>query len=290
MVVVSHAPAVRGFANDLSYSHPNGKEVALVDPDSQARMRVEIADRMLADRSLLDALRAEIRPLRDSVRRIQSRSTTAISLVGTDGGNNRLEFDPFLVQLVRVVDSSNNEYCLEAITPTTSVTTLSKRQFDATGTPVTALGEMMAFLGLTDLTKLSHMIRRNDTDDRPTSPSWVQVYRELVEWAILFSLVRTHPFGSDTLIVCDGLLRSKVFAGEHFRTLLAGFEGAIKDQYAKRRRRIYHAWTTAIACVAGNTGHTTTTARCGRGNGPANRRGATCTREAARTTSGTRDV
>ena len=211
----------------------------MVDPDSQARMRVEIADRMLADRSLLDALRAEIRPLRDSVRRIQSRSTTAISLVGTDGGNNRLEFDPFLVQLVRVVDSSNNEYCLEAITPTTSVTTLSKRQFDATGTPVTALGEMMAFLGLTDLTKLSHMIRRNDTDDRPTSPSWVQVYRELVEWAILFSLVRTHTFGSDTLIVCDGLLRSKVFAGEHFRTLLAGFDAAIKDQYAKRRRRIY---------------------------------------------------
>lgn len=86
-----------------------------MDPESQARMRTEIADRMLADRSLLDALRAEIRPLRDSVRRIQSRSTTAISLVGTDGGNNRLEFDPFLVQLVRVVDSSNNEYCLAVV-------------------------------------------------------------------------------------------------------------------------------------------------------------------------------
>ena len=93
----------------------------MVDPESQARMRAEIAERMRADRSLLDALRAEIRPLRDSVRRIQPRSTTSISLVGADGGNNRLEFDPFLVQLVRVVDSSNNEYCLEAVTPTTSV-------------------------------------------------------------------------------------------------------------------------------------------------------------------------
>jgi hypothetical protein len=211
----------------------------LVDPESQARMRAEIAERMRADRSLLDALRAEIRPLRDSVRRIQPRSTTSISLVAADGGNNRLEFDPFLVQLVRVVDSSNNEYCLEAITPTTSVTQLSKHQFDATGKPVTALGEMMAFLGVSDLSKLSHMIRRNDNDDRPTSPSWIQVYRELVEWAILFSLVRTHNFGSDTLIVCDGLLRSKVFAGEHFRTLLAGFDAAMKEQNAKRRRRIY---------------------------------------------------
>lgn len=98
-----------------------------MDPDSQARMRVEIADRMLADRSLLDALRAEIRPLRDSVRRIQSRSTTAISLVGTDGGNNRLEFDPFLVQLVRVVDSSNNEYCLEAIGSATDASCCAAR-------------------------------------------------------------------------------------------------------------------------------------------------------------------
>lgn len=202
-------------------------------------MRAEIAERMRADRSLLDALRAEIRPLRDSVRRIQPRSTTSISLVGADGGNNRLEFDPFLIQLVRVVDSSNNEYCLEAVTPTTSVTQLSQRQFDATGKPATALGEMMAFLEVKDLTKLSHMIRRNDNDDRPTSPSWIQVYRELVEWAILFSLVRTHNFGTDTLIVCDGLLRSKVFAGAHFRTLLAGFDAAMKEQYAKRRRRIY---------------------------------------------------
>jgi len=127
----------------------------LIDPESQTRMRAEIGERMRDDRKLLDALRAEIRPLKDSVRRIQSRSTTAISLVGTDGGNNRLEFDPFLVQLVRVVDSSNNEYCLEAITPTTSVTALSKQQFDATGSPVTALGHMMAFLGVTDLTKPS---------------------------------------------------------------------------------------------------------------------------------------
>jgi hypothetical protein len=211
----------------------------VVDPESQKRMRAEIAERMREDRKLLDVLRSEIRPLRDSTRRIQPRTTTSISLVGTDGGNNRLEFDPFLVQLVRVVDSSNNEYCLEAITPTTSITTLSRRQFDSAGKPATALGQMMAFLGVSDLTKLSHMIRRNNSDDRPTSPSWVQVYRELVEWAIIFSLVRTHTFGSDTLIVCDGLLRTKVFAGELFRRLLDGFKDAISTQFAQRKRRIY---------------------------------------------------
>src|SRR5690606_16402020 len=88
-------------------------------------------------------------------RRIQPRATTSISLVGTDGGNNQLQFDPFLIQLVRVVDSSNNEYCLEAVSPTTPVQKLNERQFAADGAARTALGEMMAFLGVNSLPALS---------------------------------------------------------------------------------------------------------------------------------------
>ena len=36
--------------------------------------------------------------------RIQPRTTTSISLVGTDGGNNKIQYDPFLIQLIRVVE------------------------------------------------------------------------------------------------------------------------------------------------------------------------------------------
>ena len=166
------------------------------------------------------------------------RTTTSISLVGTDGGNNRIQFDPFLVQLVRVVDSSNNEYCLEAITPTTNVTELSRMQFDEDGEPRSPLGRMMALLSVRDLTNLSHMIRRND-DDRPTSPSWIQVYRELMEWAVLFSILREKDFGTDTIIVCDGLLRSKVFAGDLFARLSDEFKRSIERHWRERNRRIY---------------------------------------------------
>lgn len=195
---------------------------------------------MIEDRRLLDQLRREVRPLRDQVRRIQSRSTTAISFVGADGGNNQLRFDPFLVQLVRVVDSSNNEYVLDAVTPTTSVASLSRDQFEADGrTPKTALGDVMHYLGVTELTKLSHMIRSNE-DDRPVSASWVQVYREIVEWAILFRIVRTKDFGSDTLILFDGLLRSKVFARDLFPRLLTGLQEGI-ERANQSRRRIYLA-------------------------------------------------
>jgi hypothetical protein len=211
----------------------------MIDPRSQTVLKKEIADRMAADRALLDGLRDEIRPLRDHVRPIQPRTITSISLVGTDGGNNRLRFDPFLVQVIRVVDSSNNEYCLEAVTPTTRISLLSAAQFDSGGSPRTALGEMMAELGVSSLTQLSHMIRGNE-DDRPVSPSWVQVYRELVEWAILLSIVRNKEFGTDTLIVFDGLLRTKVFRGELFKRYRQAMDHAI-ERAQEHHRRIYLA-------------------------------------------------
>lgn len=211
----------------------------MINSTSLAQLKEAIADCISTDQRVLDALREEIRPLKHATRRIQLRTTTSISLVGTDGGNNQLRFDPFLIQLVRVVDSSNNEYCLEAVSPTTPIQKLSERQFAANGAARTALGEMMAFLGVDTLPALSHMIRPND-EGKPVSPSWVQVYRELVEWAILFAILK-KDFGTDTLIIRDGLLRSKVFAKGLFPKLLEGMNTRIEEHWCKNRRRIYLA-------------------------------------------------
>ena len=211
----------------------------MIDPATQAKLKNAIADCIDTDQGILDKLRVEIRPLRELTRTIQPRTTTSISIVGTDGGNNQLQFDPFLIQLVRVVDSSNNEYCLEAVSPTTPIKKLNSRQFSSDRTPETALGEMMQFLGVDTLSELSHMIRPTDSG-KPVSPSWVQVYRELVEWAILFSLLK-KDFGTDTLIVCDGLLRSKVFAKDLFQRLLQGMDTLIEGQWQKNRRHVYLA-------------------------------------------------
>jgi len=211
----------------------------MFDPASQAQLKQAIADCLVSDQGILQELRDEIRPLRQQTKRIQPRATTSISLVGTDGGNNQLQFDPFLVQLIRVVDSSNNEYCLEAISPTTPIEALGRRHFDNQGAPVSALGEMMKYLNAETLPRLSHMIRPKDRGV-PVSPSWVQVYRELFEWAILFSILK-KDFGTDTLIICDGLLRSKVFAGDNFARLIAGIKERIDQQWARHRRRVYIA-------------------------------------------------
>ena len=211
----------------------------MIDPTTQTQLKIAIEDCIRTDQGILDKLREEIRPLRNSTRRIQPRTTTSISIVGTDGGNNQLQFDPFLIQLVRVVDSSNNEYCLEAVSPTTPIQKLNDRQFSDDGTPTTALGAMMEFLGVKTLPMLSQMIRTTETG-KPVSPSWVQVYREVVEWAILFSILR-KDFGTDILIVCDGLLRSKVFAKNLFQLLLQEIQARIEQQWQKSRRHVYIA-------------------------------------------------
>ncbi|MCM8748930.1 hypothetical protein NET02_07235 [Thermomicrobiaceae bacterium CFH 74404] len=211
----------------------------MIDSESRQRLRQEIIERMASDRALLDSLRDEIRPLVNQMRRIQPRSTTAVSLVATDGGNIHLRFDPFLVQLVRVVDSSNNEYCLEVVTPTTDVRALARRQFDENGAPVTALGRLMHYLGQSELYELSPMIPRSTSDGHPVSRVWIQVYRELVEWAILFTLVREYHFATDTLIVFDGLLRSKIFSRDLFARVRQGLWEGIQEQFRRHHRRIY---------------------------------------------------
>lgn len=204
----------------------------MLDPELFPLIKEEIHARIDGDKKVLEELRNDVRPLTGKMVRIHARSTTAISLVGTDGGNNKVEFDPFMLQLIRVVDSSKNQYCLEAVTPTTDRKMLSDRHFDAAGVGRTPLGRMMNYVGVKTLWELSHMIQNPAMDPQP---SWVQVYRELAEWAVLFSLLREKDFGSDTVIILDGFLRSKVFRGENFKKLRQGLDEGVKIQKQKSR-------------------------------------------------------
>ncbi|SRR6266550_5996093 len=199
--------------------------------DLQAAIKASLE----SERATLEALRLDVRPLRSETRKIQAHSTTAISIVGTDGGNNQIKFDPFLVQVVRIVDSSNNEYSLEVVTQRTPIDSLHQRHLDANGKGLTPLGRLMEFLDVKTLYDLSMI----SDGGREPKPSWVQVYRELMEWAVLFELVRRRDFGTDVVLIRDGFLRSKVFAKDLFARLNQGIQEAIRAQFAKNRRRVY---------------------------------------------------
>ncbi|KAF5062962.1 hypothetical protein DSECCO2_299610 [anaerobic digester metagenome] len=214
----------------------------MFDPDVLPVLRQVVNGRAQADKKLLDTLRREVRTFGAEVRKIQPRSTTAVSLVASDGGNNKLAFDPFYVQLVRVTDSYGKELCFDAVSPSTDTDELSQAQFNSDRTPKTALGKMMHDLGVETLNELSPMMPKGstirETPDK-VKPGWVLVYRDLCEWAVLYERIVFDSFATDTLIVRDGLLRSKIFAKDLFIKWRENVETAIEGIYRRDRRRVF---------------------------------------------------
>ena len=140
--------------------------------------------------------------------------------------------------MIRVVDSNNEEHFTSVVSPVTPVSELDEYNKENN----TSLWKMMKYLSelsgtqIDSISKLTPMI-----SERPAGkllpPSWVGVYREIVEWAVLFDLL-SKDWGSDTLFVFDGLLRSKVFSKNYFGLLREGFRKKIEEIYDKKGRRI----------------------------------------------------
>lgn len=213
-------------------------------PDEVEDLRRVVRECAHSDRQLLENLRADVRALKPSVKKIQPRSATAVSLVASDGGNNQLRYDPFHVQLVRVVDSYGKQLCLDAVSVSSDLEALNKAQFNEDGSGKTPLGKLMVDLGIESkrLSDLSHMmpnVERWRRDPESISPSWVQVYRDLCEWAVLYELICFKSFSTDTLIVRDGMLRSKQFRGDLFVDFQDKICEAIDRIYREDRRSVF---------------------------------------------------
>jgi hypothetical protein len=125
----------------------------MLDAEQQRVLAQAIQRLAEADRAKLDALRQEVRSLRNSVRPIQPRTVTAISLMATDGGENVVQFDPYLLVPVRVVDSYGKPHFLDVLSPTMDIRQLNETQFEQQ----TPLGILMSDLEVRSLWELSPM-------------------------------------------------------------------------------------------------------------------------------------
>jgi hypothetical protein len=202
----------------------------MFDPDRLPELKSLVREATRGDSGLLDEVMRDVALLRP-VTTIQPRNINSISLVASDGGNNRLEFNPFSLQVVRVVDTFGDELFLDVISPSTDTVTLGQRHLD---NPWSPLGKLMRDLGASTLGQLSTMIPA-----RPKFRAWPLVYRDLCEWAVLYDLICYERWGSDTLVIRDGLLRTKIFAEDLFVRLYGLMKTAIERNRRERKRRIF---------------------------------------------------
>jgi len=205
--------------------------MALANVDLDA-LRRRIRDAQAVNHPLLDVFRGYARRIAQDIKPLRAYSVNAVSFVSADGGDNRLTFNPSVIELVRVVDSLGNECALDAVPNTAALNELQKRAEAGSSYTVAPLQRLCADLG-TELRHLSYLLRAAGTPGKSTGA--IRCYRDIVEWAVLYDLV-TNPavqWGADTILVRDGLLRTKSFT----RAVFPRIDALIRQGVHKHQAR-----------------------------------------------------
>jgi hypothetical protein len=188
--------------------------MALANFDLDA-VRAKVLAAYSADDPILHRFREFARRLADGIKPLRTYSVNAVSFVSADGGDNRLAFNPSIIELVRVVDSRGNECALDAVASTADASELDQRGIAGSQSVVGPLERLCARLQRS-VTGLSYLLGGLGTSGKSTGA--MRAYRDIVEWAVLCDLVASQgiQWGGDTILVRDGLLRTKTFKREVF--------------------------------------------------------------------------
>jgi hypothetical protein len=137
---------------------------------------------------------------------------------------------------VRVVDSRGNQCVLDAIPATVGLAGLEERAMSGSPNEITPVQRICKDLGRR-LGDLSYLIRGIDQPGKSTGA--LRCFRDIVEWAVLYDLVANPSiqWGGDTIIVRDGLLRTKSFKREVFPEIDQRFREGI-EMHARRNVRL----------------------------------------------------
>ncbi len=199
-------------------------------------LRKRVLEAYNADEPYLQKFREYARRLKNRIRPLRAYSVNAVSFVSADGGDNRISFNPATVELVRVVDSRGNEHALDAVSSTISIEELEERAIRGSKHVVTPIERLAQDTGK-KIREMSYLIRGLGTPGK--SIGAMRCYRDMVEWAVLYDLVANPnlQWGSDTILVRDGLLRTKSFSREMFPMLDKRIRASVAS-HAKRNVQI----------------------------------------------------
>jgi len=193
-------------------------------------IKKRVFDAYKNEEPVIHEFREFARRLKNDVKPIKPYSVNAVSFVSSDGGDNRLYFNPATVELVRVVDSLGNQCALDAIASNSQANELNSRVETTSPLLVEPLRRLCADLK-TNVVGLSYLL--NGLGQAGKSTGAVRIYRDIVEWAVLYDLMKYRVWGSDTIIVREGMLRTKSFKRKIFPQLDQLIRGAYQEHKKK---------------------------------------------------------
>jgi len=198
--------------------------------DNFGEIKRRVYDAYKYEEPILQKFREYARRIKNDVKPIRPYSVNAVSFVSSDGGDNRLYFNPAVIELVRVVDSRGNQCALDAIAGNSKASDFNERAKSGSPLLVEPLRKLCADLGMNVL-DLSYLL--NGIEEQGKSTGAIRVYRDIVEWAVLYDLMKYREWGSDTIIIREGMLRTKSFK----LTVFPKIDGLIRDAHQSHKKK-----------------------------------------------------
>ena len=196
-------------------------------------LKAKMATAVEQEASQVEELRQEARTL--TVRKLGYRPCKTVAPLATDGGENRLSFEPLNLEIIRVVDSEGKELIQEIIPIS---------EDDSMFRDMTERHEVMRrFLKVLDIgfDDLSYLLGGPHSDEaksRNDMRARVRHFRDIVEWAVLLDLA-FKEWPVDVLLLRDGLLRTKSVKRETFPKLDRAFRSVFEGQTTVGKRRVF---------------------------------------------------
>lgn len=165
---------------------------------------------------------------------LEPRQCHSVAPVAMDGGENRISFDPVHIEILRVVDSEDEVHVQEIIPLSEGIGYIEKRFNE-----VPVLKRLQERLGLKYGKELSYLLPAEGggtTEEKEHDlRSFLQVYRDVIEWAVLLDMAWRPTIGK-TLLIRDSLLRTKYFrySGEIEKSAFGRLRKSFKNSHDEK--------------------------------------------------------